>query len=495
MWHIVSLYENQIDLMAAIYKLAKKLPFPKICGVDIQYIYVFCLSGGTYNYLYSPKSYKSKVVDAVEKLKIQTGIESFSDLANYINESFIVPINNDMNNVADLLQRESKIDYIDQNTQTLIKAKNKPNEPIKKYHEIIDLISKENYFDAISAYYNILGDNYYNELINELIYLKRLAKVDLTGRDLVYFRQESSRNELVTNYFEEYVIFIDETLNKLRELGRKTPLNLLLEYAPSMEDLVTKKEYELHMGVNLYEGKIDRVKTLIILDSFTQKYDYCPDGRFFDKYPDQILHCRVYEYYTNPRFKNLWVTYSPEYIQSNIIEKDLHINYIDAYCHNLKNKYQTKRNKETDFQSLSSMNDVIKEEYFTNGIEFTGKTHCINNKIFYEINLIRNIDEKQEIENPFIELVEEILREAENLLREKHGYPRIGEGWISETRMYQLVKRYFPDAEQHSSPDWLKPQHLDAFIPSQNIAFEYQGRQHYEPIDFLGGEESFQKTI
>ena len=31
-------------------------------------------------------------------------------------------------------------------------------------------------------------------------------------------------------------------------------------------------------------------------------------------------------------------------------------------------------------------------------------------------------------------------------------------------------------------------------MPSKRLAIEYQGRQHYEPIDFFGGEESFERT-
>lgn len=31
----------------------------------------------------------------------------------------------------------------------------------------------------------------------------------------------------------------------------------------------------------------------------------------------------------------------------------------------------------------------------------------------------------------------------------------------------------------------------DFFIPSQNVLIEYQGRQHYEPVDYFGGEAQF----
>ena len=33
----------------------------------------------------------------------------------------------------------------------------------------------------------------------------------------------------------------------------------------------------------------------------------------------------------------------------------------------------------------------------------------------------------------------------------------------------------------------------DDFIPSLHLAFEYQGKQHFEPVDFFGGKDSFEK--
>ena len=135
--------------------------------------------------------------------------------------------------------------------------------------------------------------------------------------------------------------------------------------------------------------------------------------------------------------------------------------------------------------------------YLSSGeLDYSGNVHVIKGTKYYEI-ITRTIEdwEFQYSENPFLELIQEILREAENLLRENHGVPRIGEGWISETELFWLVQQTFPDAQQHASPKWLKPQHLDIFIHSKKLAFEYQGRQHYEPIEFFGGQEAFESTI
>lgn len=36
---------------------------------------------------------------------------------------------------------------------------------------------------------------------------------------------------------------------------------------------------------------------------------------------------------------------------------------------------------------------------------------------------------------------------------------------------------------------------LDFFLPEYNIGIEYDGKQHFEPIDYFGGEESFYDTV
>lgn len=63
--------------------------------------------------------------------------------------------------------------------------------------------------------------------------------------------------------------------------------------------------------------------------------------------------------------------------------------------------------------------------------------------------------------------------------------------WKSEQSLFTLVKKKYPDALFQFRPRWLEPQNLDIFIPSINVGIEYQGIQHYESIDFFGGEEAF----
>ncbi|GAA3274294.1 hypothetical protein GCM10020258_52190 [Sphingomonas yabuuchiae] len=89
-----------------------------------------------------------------------------------------------------------------------------------------------------------------------------------------------------------------------------------------------------------------------------------------------------------------------------------------------------------------------------------------------------------------------LVRDAENTWREESDLPRVGEGWISETRLYYELKAAFPAIEvlQHHRPEWLGRQHLDIAIPSLRTAIEFQGAQHDLPVAFFGGEDAFIRT-
>lgn len=87
-------------------------------------------------------------------------------------------------------------------------------------------------------------------------------------------------------------------------------------------------------------------------------------------------------------------------------------------------------------------------------------------------------------------------REAENRVRDQLGVAHIGEAWISEVELLRIVRTIYPDREvlHQASPDWLGLQRFDVYIPSLSLAIEYQGRQHYEPIEHFGGQEAYERT-
>lgn len=446
--HVVSFTEDQVDLIAALYSL--HLPKPQ-----------------------DPEARKSNVT--IEQKLREEGYYEFTHICS--------------DEPIDLLNKPKGWTIKPQK-----KSRNYRNPAFEKVRHYITL---EKYEKAVYAYYEMLGDRLYfnGQLHHELVYLKRLAHIPLTGRDLLYFRNESSRNELINSNLSEYCSCIDLVLDQYQKTGVKSPLGIIIENAPNMEELIEQRKKDWHLGVYLWDGKFKRDNTPVTIDSFSVQYDKCLKGTLFDAYPDQIQHCRIIETPEDRRYAGLWTNYSPSYYQRKILDKGLHLNGIEAYGHKLWKRRMKIRMREPDFTTATSLNEIEKFYYGTNGIRYTGCSHKIDGKEFYEIDLLReNLDLTEDFGNPFIELVEEILREAENLLRENHDLPRISEGWISEMQLYNLIKTILPEAQHHATPEWLKPQHIDIFVPSEKLAFEYQGRQHFEPVDFFGGEESFERT-
>ena len=65
--------------------------------------------------------------------------------------------------------------------------------------------------------------------------------------------------------------------------------------------------------------------------------------------------------------------------------------------------------------------------------------------------------------------------------------------WKHELSLFHAIKKKYPDTLYQYRPEWLGRQSLDLYIPSLHTAIEYQGIQHYLPIEFFGGENALVK--
>jgi hypothetical protein len=83
----------------------------------------------------------------------------------------------------------------------------------------------------------------------------------------------------------------------------------------------------------------------------------------------------------------------------------------------------------------------------------------------------------------------------ENEVRERFGYPKIGESWISETILFKIVKTIFSPLEviHHYRGNELQGLELDIWIPELRLGIEYQGEQHFQAIEHWGGENGLKK--
>ncbi len=65
--------------------------------------------------------------------------------------------------------------------------------------------------------------------------------------------------------------------------------------------------------------------------------------------------------------------------------------------------------------------------------------------------------------------------------------------WKNEHKLYLLLRECYEDVVREYSPNYLANLRVDFYIPEYKLAIEYQGLQHYEPVDFFGGCNTFQR--
>jgi len=108
----------------------------------------------------------------------------------------------------------------------------------------------------------------------------------------------------------------------------------------------------------------------------------------------------------------------------------------------------------------------------------------------YKRESLREIKLTARIVQDFYELIRQNLLKLEELVRLQHGYDIVGTLY-AERFIYINLKNEFPQYNIISqySPVWLGRQRIDIFIEELNVAIEYNGKQHYEAIDFFGGLE------
>ena len=83
---------------------------------------------------------------------------------------------------------------------------------------------------------------------------------------------------------------------------------------------------------------------------------------------------------------------------------------------------------------------------------------------------------------------------AENAFRRTRGIPETGRGWVLEVALYDLVRARCPDAVHQWRPPFLGLQSVDIYVPSERLAIEYQGQQHFDAVELFGGEEGLAAT-
>lgn len=101
-------------------------------------------------------------------------------------------------------------------------------------------------------------------------------------------------------------------------------------------------------------------------------------------------------------------------------------------------------------------------------------------------------EEYIELRKNFNKLSRNLKNTFINFTREEFGFRKVGEGWVSETIVFKIIKEILPETEiiRNHRPDWLEGLEIDIYLPKLRLGVEYQGQQHFKPIKAWGGKKA-----
>lgn len=112
---------------------------------------------------------------------------------------------------------------------------------------------------------------------------------------------------------------------------------------------------------------------------------------------------------------------------------------------------------------------------------------------YYYVKYLQTDDEYRYLYYKVREHKDEYSKKYNGILLQLAEQGIISKRWRNEFSLYLMVKSYYSDAIYQYHDKFLDKQSLDIYIPSIKLGLEYQGVQHYESIDFFGGDEGFEE--
>ncbi len=217
----------------------------------------------------------------------------------------------------------------------------------------------------------------------------------------------------------------------------------------------------------LYDGKaIDKAKRITFKVAATyDKVFYCVAK----------LSDNAYDVKTSDNDTRYWITFSGDQIEE-----------ISLMLSALSTPYNTEREDLAAAREHLQTHDFF--SYLTNAIDLFvgdlrekyGYSSFVTSSVLISINKAITKKRRKKLRDLYNEMAKE---------------NRITTRWSNEYKLFMIVSKLVKDAVYQYRADWLGQQSFDIFIPSQNIAIEYQGQQHYEAIDLFGGEEALEDNI
>ena len=281
------------------------------------------------------------------------------------------------------------------------------------------------------------------------------------------------------------------------------------------EKLVPKKDAVYYKGeteklyrlFNLFKNDIHKIDASHEIELFDDCMDLIP---IVNKTLEHLLQKRE-------EYKNIEESELIEYIIKPFYDKSfyemavLSNNAEDIQYDKEADKYHVFFNS-TQVYEIELMTFISKYSFLKNDmlIEVSQNKDTVikYSYLFYEIDYLDDVlDDIRQIHgysgkannSILLRLIKEDKKELRKRANRLYKYAKesglVNSKWGNEYRLFALISRYVKNVIYQYRADWLDNQSIDVFIEDQKIAIEYQGRQHYEPIEHFGGEMKYYDNL
>lgn len=154
------------------------------------------------------------------------------------------------------------------------------------------------------------------------------------------------------------------------------------------------------------------------------------------------------------------------------------------------------KNRMWDINGYDLQNYFYGVKLYPREIAFLKKYYDISDgELFWFLKRYLDVLDKQKMN--YVEEADfnDYQKLMDDILLENSYYAEHPSAWKNEFMLYRYVKEFVPDTVFQAKPKWLRPQSLDVFIESKSTGIEYQGNQHFQPIDHFGGEKGYLTTV
>lgn len=274
-------------------------------------------------------------------------------------------------------------------------------------------------------------DEFVSELADEEKFRRLIKAIEWTYKRNSWF----NRNSFITNYFRKVKFWTtQEKIDNIFDEGLVSPSKYL--------SYLIFKDKELNTAKIIHTFNRSLSQTTLKIIPIQE----------FEKFIDQL---------TNSEIDNFFgFDYLKEQINAEILSYDF---FADQLLVDMQERYGDDQYS----------NDVIK-------------------RIRTQETLLYNPPKSKKI---FYGILKKNYRDLENHIRTEKGYDDVG-SFVMERHLYNRLKNDMPQMTviAQYSPNWLRRQRFDIFITEIDLAIEYNGIQHFKPVDFFGGEDGLKRT-